>query len=383
MQRRTWVYPSVLLLLALTAGAARAASHEITLEKSIPTAGVHTLQFQNLAGTLTLGITAGDAIVVRAHVVAGGSSEADAAKLAARIALELEQTGDTASLTVSYPVDDYDDYLYHAPGLSGGSVHVRYMDTRVTVNGGFLMLSSGIPLHVDVDIRVPKGIKVHAENAVGAITADGLSAGLYAKVHDGSVTDSRSIGEDYLDTGSGDVHVSAHRGTVKADTGSGDAVFEDVTGDEVYADTGSGDVSMSHCKATLLYADTGSGDVKLDDVQGSLHLDTGSGGVDGTGVTSGEKLYADTGSGHVRLDGDLSAVQDMYVDTGSGDIMIKTSRAPSLHIEASSSSGNLTVDLPDMQNVSSHHHEFRADVNGGKGKAKLDAGSGDVSFTKD
>ena len=380
---RTRPYPTVLLLLAMTAGTARAATHDAVLEKSIPTAGVHTLQFQNLAGTLTLGTTTGDAIVVKAHVVAEGSSDAAAAKLAARIALDLEQTGDAAYLTVSYPVDDYDNYLYHAPGLSGGTVHVRYMDTRVTVNGGFFLLSAGVPLHVDVDIRVPKGIKVHAENGAGAITSDGLSGGLYAKVHDGSVTDSHSSGEDYLDTGSGDVHVSAHQGTAKADTGSGDAVFEDVTGDEVYADTGSGDVTMQHCKAALLYADTGSGDVKLDDVQGSLHLDTGSGGVDGTGVISGEKIYADTGSGHVHLDGDLSAVLDMYVDTGSGDITIKTSRAPSLHIDASSNSGDLTVDLPGMQNVSSRHHEFRADVNGGKGTAKLDAGSGDVSFTKD
>jgi len=382
MQRRTPPYPIALLLLALTAGTAGAATHDATLEKSIPTAGVHTLQFQNLAGTLTLGTTTGDAIVVKAHVVAGGSSDADAAKLAARIALDLEQTGDTAYLTVDYPVDDYDHYLYHAADLSGGDVHVKYMGERVTVNGGFLF-STGVPLHVDVDIRVPKGIKVHAENAVGAVTSDGLSGGLYAKVHDGPVTDSHSSGEDYLDTGSGDVHVSSHQGAAKADTGSGDAVFEDVTGDEVYADTGSGDVTMKHCKAALLYADTGSGSVKLDDVQGSLHLDTGSGGVDGTGIVSGEKLYADTGSGHVRLEGDLSALLDMYVDTGSGDISIKTSRVPSLHIVAGTGSGDLTVDLPGLQNVSSRHHEFRGDVNGGKGSAKLDAGSGDLSFTKD
>lgn len=379
MRFRPRPYPIVLLFLALAAGSAQAAIHDATLEKSIPAAGLHTLQFQNLAGALTLGTTTGDAIVVKAHVVAGGGSDADAAKLAARIALELQQQGDTAYLTVSYPVDDIDHYLYRAEGLSGGTVSVKYMGARVTVNGGFIV-SVGVPLHVDVDIRVPKGIKIHAENAAGVITADGLTGGLYAKTHDGPVTDAHSSGEDYLDTGSGEVHVTDHQGTAKADTGSGAAVFENVTGDEVYADTGSGDVSMKHCKAPLLYADTGSGDVNLEDVQGSLHLDTGSGDVDGTGVTSGEKLYADTGSGHVHLDGDLSAVTDLYVDTGSGGVMLKTSKPPSLRLTVSTGSGSSDVDLPDMHEVAIIDGDLHAVLGDGKGTGRIDTGSGSASF---
>lgn len=379
MRSRPQPYPIAFLLLALTAGTVRAATHDTTLEKSIPAAGLHTLQFQNLAGALTLGTTAGDAIVVKAHVVAGGDSDADAAKLAARIALDLQQQGDTAYLTVSYPVDDITHYLYHAAGLSGGNVDIKYMGERVTVNGGFL-LSVGVPLHADVDILVPKGIKVHAENAVGVVTSDGLTGGLYAKTHDGPITDSRSGGEDYLDTGSGDVHVSDHQGNAKADTGSGAAVFENVTGDEVYADTGSGDVSMKHCKAALLYADTGSGDVTLDSVQGSLHLDTGSGDVDGTGVTSGENLYADTGSGHVHLDGDLSAVTDLYVDTGSGSVVLRTSKSPSLQLTVSTGGGSSDVNLPDMHDVAVIHGDLHAVLGNGKGTGRIDTGSGSASF---
>lgn len=377
MRFRPRPYPAVLLLL-MAAGTAQAATRDATLEKSIPVTGLHTLQFQNLAGTLTLGSTTGDAILVKAHVMAGGS-DADAAKLAARIALDLQQQGDTAYLTVSYPVGDIDHYLYQAAGLSGDSVHVKYMGEWVTVNGGFFV-STGVPLHVDVDIQVPKGIKVHAENAVGVVTSDGLSGGLYAKTHDGYVTDSHSSGEDYLDTGSGDVHVTDHQGTAKADTGSGAAVFENVTGDEVYADTGSGDVTMKHCKAPLLYADTGSGDVDLEDVQGSLHLDTGSGDVDGTGVTSGEKLYADTGSGHVHLDGDLSALTDLYVDTGSGSVVLKTSRSPSLRLTVSTGSGDSDVNLPDMHDVAVIDGDLHAVLGDGKGTGRIDTGSGSASF---
>ena len=63
--------------------------------------------------------------------------------------------------------------------------------------------------------------------------------------------------------------------------------------------------------------------------------------------------------------------------------LIHTSRVPSLHIDATSDSGDVNVDLPNMQNVSTHHHSIRADVNGGKGSAQLEAGSGDVTFSKD
>jgi len=73
----------------------------------------------------------------------------------------------------------------------------------------------------------------------------------------------------------------------------------------------------------------------------------------------------------------------LSADSGSGNIVIHTSKVPSLHISASSDSGEVDVDLPGMQNVSVRHHSFRADVNGGKGSAELEAGSGDVTFTKD
>lgn len=378
MRFRPHRYSIVVLLLALMAKTAWASTHEVMLEKSIPMAGLNTLHFQNLAGALTLGTTAGGSIVVKAHVVAGGISDADAAKLAARIKLDLRQQDRTAYLVVSYPVNDFDHYLYHADGLAGNRVRVKYMDERVTVNGGF-MLPGGVPLHVDVDIRVPKGIKIHAENAVGIIAADGLTDGLYAKTHDGPITDSHSSGDDYLDTSSGDVQVMRHQGTAKADTGSGNVAFEDVTGDEVYADTGSGSVTMKHCKASLLYADTGSGHVTLDAVQGSLHMDTGSGDVDGMGVVSGVRLYADTGSGHVHLDGDLSAVTDLYVDTGSGSVVLKTSKPPSLRLTVSSD-GDSDVHLSNMHDVAVIDGDLHAVLGKGDGTGRIDTGSGSVSF---
>jgi DUF4097 and DUF4098 domain-containing protein YvlB len=150
----------------------------------------------------------------------------------------------------------------------------------------------------------------------------------------------------------------------------------------VTGSTGSGDVELRKFTGSGADLDTGSGDITLQDVSGSLNLRAGSGDIRGSGLKSTTVIESHSGSGDVTLSGDLGDLVRLTADTGSGDIMITTSRVPSLHIEASSESGDLTVDLPGMQNVSSRHHEFRGDVNGGKGSAQLDAGSGDVSFTK-
>jgi len=108
----------------------------------------------------------------------------------------------------------------------------------------------------------------------------------------------------------------------------------------------------------------------------------GSGDVHATGFKAGEELEFHSGSGEVHISGDLGAALHLLADTGSGDIVLRTSSVPSLHISATSDSGDVDVDLPGMQNVSAHSHSIRADVNGAKGTADLEAGSGDVTFTK-
>jgi DUF4097 and DUF4098 domain-containing protein YvlB len=186
-----------------------------------------------------------------------------------------------------------------------------------------------------------------------------------------------------MDSGSGDLSVTRQKGgdlTIK--TGSGDVKLYSVTGG-VHGRTGSGEVELHDYVGSGADLETGSGNITLDNASGSLNLRAGSGDIRGSGLKSTTVIETHTGSGDVTLSGDLGDLVRLTADTGSGDIVIHTSRVPSLHIEATSESGDLDVDLPGMSNASSRHHEFRGDVNGGKGSAELDAGSGDVTFTKD
>ncbi|HEX7964476.1 MAG TPA: DUF4097 family beta strand repeat-containing protein [Gammaproteobacteria bacterium] len=359
-----------------------------------------SLSLSNLVGHVSV-VTAADGVLsVDSKVVAASGSDAEAQALAAKLKIVPQVDGNSVTLHAEYPLDDYTEYYYHGNGSNFGmsTSTVSYDGERVRISNG--TFGSGANLHADFVVHVPKGVHVTVDNKVGLIEASGVNAPLTLKSASGDIKAEK--GSDSLsgDTGSGDITVTDHNGAVKMDTGSGDIILTHQKGGDVDADTGSGDVNLTDVAGTLT-ADTGSGDVnlqkysgngaKLDtgsgsivihDATGSMKLEAGSGDITATGFKAGQVLEISTGSGSVSIEGDLGDVLRLSADAGSGDITIRTSRVPSLHITATSDSGDVDVDLPGMQNVSAKHHSIRADVNGAKGTAELDASSGDVSFTK-
>ena len=364
-----------------------------------------SLVLTNLAGHVDLVAASDGVLAVDSKVEAVAGSDADAQALAAKIKIETDVSGNNVTLTAKYPLDDYDEYFYNDKrhttfiGIGTTNTSTEYDGERVRINGG--TFGSGVNLHVDFVVHVPKGVHVTVDNKVGMIEAAGVDAPLTLKSSSGDMKASKDSDSLSADTGSGDVTVEDQAGPIEMASGSGDLAVTRQKGGDLTIKTGSGDVDLSSVAGSVhgrtgsgnvklsdytgsgADMETGSGDITLDNASGSLNLRAGSGEIKATGLKATTVIETHTGSGDVTLSGDLGDLVRLTADTGSGDIMIKTSRVPSLHIEASSDSGDLTVDLPGMQNVSSRHHEFRGDVNGAKGSAQLDAGSGDVSFTKD
>ena len=402
----------LLALALLAAHAAGAATVQTTLNYAGPLpGGITSLKVENLAGRVS--VTQGPGFAVTATVVAGGSDQAAAQTLAQTVKLDTSQFGNSFTVHVHYPVNQYDSYLYTAEHtgdnpsdndnfcilgifcVNGGGGNVSYQDTRVRVfRGG----DRGAPLHVDLVIQVPEHTAFALVNYFGRNELTGLRNDTRVKTSRADVFASDITGKFSADTGSGDVHVKSLDGDFSADTGSGD-VFADGFKGSAHADTGSGDVHFSNGGGQTLYADTGSGDVTFKDVsgdmqldtgsgdvhingaKGSLHADTGSGEVIATDYTSGDSIWADTGSGDVNLAGDLSAMRKLYIDTGSGDATLRTSTGLSLHLEASSDSGDLNINLPDMRNVAAHRGSFSADFGRAEGRGTISTGSGDITVS--
>jgi len=361
-----------------------------------------SLELTNLVGHVSVVAASDGVLTVDSKIVAAAGSDADAQALANKLKIETKADGNVVEMMARYPLDEYTEYYYHDHGFDGFGMNTtttNYDGERVKISSG--TFGSGANLHVDFVVHVPKGVHVTVDNKVGLIESNGVDApqtlksssgdiksqhgsdSLEAHTGSGDVTVNGQAGSIDVESGSGDLVLSHQKGgDVQIKTGSGDVRMQDVAG-SIHGDTGSGDVELRDSSGNGADLETGSGDIVLDDVTGSLKLRAGSGDIRATNLKAGQVVETNTGSGDVTLSGDLGDVVRLTADSGSGSIVVHTSRIPSLHISATSDSGDVDVDLPGMQNVSVRHHSFRADVNGAKGSAELEAGSGDVTFTKD
>jgi len=404
MSLRTSTLTALAALAALTAGPV-AAAQSYTKSDTYKNAAIKAgggLDLTNLVGHVSVVAASDGVLAVDSHVVAAAGSDQDAQALAAKINIETKVNGNQVEMVAHYPLDDYTTYYYHdrdsfVIGMSESST--EYDGTRVHVTNG--TFGSGANLHVDFVVHVPKGMNVDIENKIGKIEASSVVGTLSVKSSSGDIDSKDGSGSFSAETGSGDVTVDTQSGAVSMHSGSGDLQLSHQNGGDVKIKTGSGDVKMVDVagmvtgetgsgevelrKYTGNGADleTGSGDITIEDATGSMKLSAGSGDIKASGLKGAKVIKTSTGSGDVTLSGDLGDLVRLTSDSGSGNIVIHTSRVPSLHISATSDSGDVNVDLPDMQNVAAHSHSIRADVNGAKGSAELEAGSGDVTFIKD
>jgi hypothetical protein len=112
-----------------------------------------------------------------------------------------------------------------------------------------------------------------------------------------------------LRTASGDIHIDGMLGTLSLHTGSGDIQGSGLSGADLVAFTGSGDVGLDvTALAERIHVRTGSGDVHLAVPSGryALRIDTGSGDTSIRGITD-----------------DIGAPGTLEVTTGSGDVTIR------------------------------------------------------------
>lgn len=236
-------------------------------------------------------------------------------------------------------------------GHKGG---LSFMDRRITVKGS----GSGIEAWSDLVVRVPRGRKVSVYTLAGA----------------GEIL--RVDGDLRFDGGSGSVRAEGCRDALTVDVGSGGVQVDDFSGE--------------------LIVDTGSGSIRASDIRGSsVRLDTGSGGVTGTGIAV-DDLVVDTGSGSVELDGLdarrarvdtgsggvfvglLSTSPDLSIDTGSGSVRVSVPQALSARLHVETGSGGVRSELP-LTVDERDRGLLRGTIGSGTGRVYVNTGSGGVA----
>jgi len=308
----------------------------------------------NLAGTVEVVGGSGSDVVV--EVTVGGSD-------AAQLSVEVDEVRGRQTLRVVYPSDQV---VYDLRGWNGNTqLNVRDDGTFGGGRGGDRVRVSssgrGLEAHADLRITVPAGNELAVYQAVGEITANGVSSDLRLDTHSGAVSAASIRGDLLIDTGSGSVEVEDVTGEVSVDTGSGSVTVDQVNGGEVSIDTGSGRVRGSDITA------------------GSVHVDTGSGGVELNRVGSAD-VYVDTGSGSVEVEL-LQDIDRLEVDTGSGSVTVRMPADVGASVEVSTGSGGIDVDLP-VQVRSVRRDYLRGEIGDGRGTIVIDTGSGSIGLLR-
>ncbi len=303
-----------------------------------------------------------------------------------------QQQGSAGRLTIKFPLKDTHHYVYPELGSGRSSISMEQgredrdwfsqliasaVSDRVEVRGH--SWNDALELWADVVVQVPAARRANVLLGVGRIEAHDLRADLDLKVRSGPVRAESVAGELKIDTGSGSVDVRGVQGDLNVDTGSGEVEVRDIRdAKHIVLDTGSGGVRASGVTSDALRIDTGSGGVDLDHVQVSdLSVDTGSGGVEAAEV-SAESAKIDTGSGGVRIDMVRMGHGIFEVDTGSGGIRMHVPPDISASFAVDSGSGDIETDLKGVTLSKASHGRAHFRVGGGDARVKLSTGSGSV-----
>jgi len=181
-----------------------------------------------------------------------------------------------------------------------GDVHELVVDVRGTRGLGIFSRGAEVRLVV----RCPAGAELEAEGG----SADVQAAGRYSSVS--------------VQTGCGDLAVTAVDGDAKLRSGSGDVALERVDG-ELVAQTGSGDVAIGRTGRSAAVR-SASGDVAVRDATSELSVQTA--------------------SGDVRIE--AASVGAVSVQSASGDVYVGVRKDRTVWMDAKSLSGDTTSDLP-------------------------------------
>jgi hypothetical protein len=220
---------------------------------------------------------------------------------------------------------------------------------------------SGLEAHADLVVGVPKGQQLTIHWGVGDATVSNVDGDIRLSVAAATVNTEHTRGRLDLDTGSGAVTVTDAQGEVVLDSGSGGVTVNGVRGDH-------------------LDMDTGSGQIRADDVDvKSFKADVGSGGLTMGRLKAG-RVNVDVGSGGLSLDL-LSVVEDLTIDAGSGGVTVRLPAAQGAEIDIETGSGGIESDFPVQTNHLERNH-VRGQIGDGRGRIKIESGSGRVRLIK-
>jgi len=313
-----------------------------------------TLKVIDDAGSVTVIGADVETVQVKVTKTAHASTQARAEEEVKTIEYDLQQVGNTVTLT------------YDLPNTIVFNLNLETVDFVVTV-----------PRETTVDIG----------NNLGEVSVEGTKGNVVVKNDFGDVTVKNIEGPLSLATSSGEVTaISIMAGDEDIDLKSdfGGISLNKVNGNDIKLDTNSGTLTLNEVRATGdLTTNTDFGDMIFENSSAdSFRVETNSGGVSLIKIKVNKEIFVKDDFGKIELEQAFAASYDLH--TNSGSIVVDGARG---NLKADTDFGD--IDIKNAQSVTleattnSGTVEFSGSLGEGPHLIKSDFGSIDISLPAD
>jgi len=224
---------------------------------------------------------------------------------------------------------------------TAGEVHVVVTDNG---DGSFAVRPQGQAAHgnivdVSLEVHVPKQASVTAESSHGNIDVNSLQGNVTVESHNGDVNIRDAGGDVSVDQQHGDVHVVGAAGNVKLSGRGSEVEVSDIKGQAAIEGEFYGPIRVARVAKGARFISQRT-DLTITQLNG--RFETGSGQL--TVTDANGDLTLSTSKNDVSLENVSGRIQ---VDNRGGDVEARFTQAPHDPISISTTSGDITLTLPD------------------------------------
>ncbi len=178
-------------------------------------------------------------------------------------------------------------------------------------------------------------------------------------------------------TAGGNIKVNSLSGTLEGETSGGNILLSGVDGKMDFTTSG-GNIEVDRMKGTLNITTSG-GNVKIENAEGDVAAATSGGNMTFSGITG--KLQAGTSGGNIKakISGPNKGIT---LKTSGGDIAVWVSADVKASLEAATSGGEVTCELPITITGKMKSDKIKGDINGGGEPIILKTSGGDIDLKK-
>lgn len=356
MGHRTFLAAGI-LLGGLSAGEARAGSHQLTVEDNrlIAVASEQIVYIKNPRGkTIVFGRADMESVSIRAMKSVHAKDEDAAREWMDELKYEVVSDGRQISITAEHP---------RRLGFDGSIwAFIRGIRYKAQIN-----FTVEVPRRFDVKVSSSSG-DVRVATLDGNVAVYGSSGDIFVK----------GIGGDAMvEASSGDAEVVDVKGDIRLRSSSGDAVVRDAGGSiNLQATSGSVQAYGVSGDAQIELA---SGDFRLEQCRGDVVTRTASG--DGVLREVSGSVRAIAASGSIDMDIEPRGMNEYIVHTASGDVRVvfDVSSDYGFLLDINTGSGSIEGDL-DIQLEKVSRRTLRGVVGKGQGRLSIETASGNVTI---